>query len=452
MDFSISGNGKKIEYSVSMEEIIDIRPDGKPVRSKFLPIKRTIKRLPDDLDIKRIMSGVNIKRANYYKDPYIIEPLSYDEDEIQVLRYVCETSKFVSLADMNLSKYELSLDCRVRHVKTGYTTSGSMAKSGYKTFSLTFDDGIQRAIRPHRLMAYRFLGPPPTPKHTTVDHMDIDKENSYLYNLRWSTPEQQVLNRKICRKHAKRVLAYEYSTGILKMEFFSVKQASIYLGISRSSMANLCRNNKIWGIYVFGYDLADLIDFEGVPEEWRTVFYKDIGHIYVSSMGRVYTKMSGKWFGHKTATGRMIAAFKTSLGKVKCIQVHKLVMLAFYGESTDPQRSEIDHKNGNSSFNHYKNLRYVSSSENSFNSYITGNSVSQLNSPLCKPVVQLTIDWKFVNEFFSVSEAARMVGPGNEASAKAGIFRILGGKTRKTAFGYKWIYSETYFEDNPYHF
>ena len=42
----------------------------------------------------------------------------------------------------------------------------------------------------HRLIACSFLGPPPTPRHTYVNHKDGKKSNNALENLEWTTPAE----------------------------------------------------------------------------------------------------------------------------------------------------------------------------------------------------------------------------------------------------------------------
>ena len=59
--------------------------------------------------------------------------------------------------------------------------------------------GSFQTINLHRIVAYTFLGPPPTPHHT-VDHVNRDPSDNRVANLRWATPTEQMLNRTF-RKH-----------------------------------------------------------------------------------------------------------------------------------------------------------------------------------------------------------------------------------------------------------
>ena len=51
----------------------------------------------------------------------------------------------------------------------------------------------------HRIVAFAFLGDPPTPKHV-VDHLDTNRHNNRPENLRWLTKLENILNNPITVK------------------------------------------------------------------------------------------------------------------------------------------------------------------------------------------------------------------------------------------------------------
>lgn len=55
--------------------------------------------------------------------------------------------------------------------------------------------GIERV---HRIVAFAFLGEPPTPQHV-VDHIDTNRQNNRPENLRWLTRLENALNNPITR-------------------------------------------------------------------------------------------------------------------------------------------------------------------------------------------------------------------------------------------------------------
>lgn len=77
-------------------------------------------------------------------------------------------------------------DVEVSQVVTG--------KPRYKYVNLSKDCGKRTLRRVHNIVAWTFLGNPPTPKHT-ADHIDQDKFNNYLSNIRWADKTTQMNNR-----------------------------------------------------------------------------------------------------------------------------------------------------------------------------------------------------------------------------------------------------------------
>jgi len=65
-------------------------------------------------------------------------------------------------------------------------------RAGYYITRLS-KDGIQKTIKTHRLVASLFI---PNPENKrTVDHIDRDKTNNHIENLRWADNNEQNLNR-----------------------------------------------------------------------------------------------------------------------------------------------------------------------------------------------------------------------------------------------------------------
>ena len=65
---------------------------------------------------------------------------------------------------------------------------------GYKRIGLR-KDGKQKQLKIHRLLALHFIENTRPLIAITVDHIDRDKLNNSLENLRWATLEEQMANR-----------------------------------------------------------------------------------------------------------------------------------------------------------------------------------------------------------------------------------------------------------------
>lgn len=86
----------------------------------------------------------------------------------------------------------------MRHARNGkrrrandgkWTFGKPNEQTGYMDF------GTERV---HRIVAFAFLGEPPTPQHV-VDHIDTNRRNNRPSNLRWLTKLENVLNNPITR-------------------------------------------------------------------------------------------------------------------------------------------------------------------------------------------------------------------------------------------------------------
>jgi hypothetical protein len=90
--------------------------------------------------------------------------------------------------------YEASSKGRIRNKKTGKLLKPWRAGAGYLYVQL-WRSRIKTGV--HRLVAFAFLGNPPTPRHE-VAHNDGDRENNDPANLRWATHAE---NQADIRKH-----------------------------------------------------------------------------------------------------------------------------------------------------------------------------------------------------------------------------------------------------------
>ena len=93
------------------------------------------------------------------------------------------------------NKYTIDENGVVRNKKTGEAVRPSTDEAGYRRVSVLDASGKSRKIRVARALASTFLGPPPTKEHT-ADHIDRNRENDILSNIRWATKEEQNNNQE----------------------------------------------------------------------------------------------------------------------------------------------------------------------------------------------------------------------------------------------------------------
>ena len=83
----------------------------------------------------------------------------------------------------------------------GLISRGYRQKDGYFRTNCV---GLQRPQLVHRLVARAFLGPPPSPKHTQINHKDGDRGNNSVANLEYVTPSENMLHHYSNGKSASR--------------------------------------------------------------------------------------------------------------------------------------------------------------------------------------------------------------------------------------------------------
>lgn len=86
--------------------------------------------------------------------------------------------------------YEVSTHGRVRKKDTGRILIGTPNDKNY--LHVVLRNGIRKMLKIHRLVAQAFI---PNPKNKpTVDHIDRNRQNNNIDNLRWATYAEQAHN------------------------------------------------------------------------------------------------------------------------------------------------------------------------------------------------------------------------------------------------------------------
>ncbi len=100
--------------------------------------------------------------------------------------------EFWKAVDMYLN-YEVSNCGRVRNATTGKILKPYLNNNGYYYVSLSKDKKVKKFYI-HRLVAAEFIDN--LDKKPNVDHIDHDKTNNCINNLRWVSQSQNGMNRK----------------------------------------------------------------------------------------------------------------------------------------------------------------------------------------------------------------------------------------------------------------
>lgn len=335
-----------------------------------------------------------------------------------------------SLSIIGFSRYLISSTGLAMTLETGYITQGSFSDNGYYNFHLVDDNGKSRIIPAHRAVAYAFHGIPPTSNHTSVDHINRNRGDNSVRNIKWATPSEQNLNKgKRFTKSMGKAITQISLEGIEIMSWFKASSIAKYFNISKSGIYRGCNENKIYGGFRWKYARDNISG-----EQWKQIVNENFSVIvWASNKGRIATSDGRITFGNTNSHGYKTINIKCKNGKSEENLIHRLVMEAFFGKD----ERYVNHINNNRKCNLLENLEYVTPKENMRHAVDVANKIK--NHPnLSKAVVQMDLDGLYINEFPSGKEAERQTG----ISAKR-ISDVINGRYNfhKT---FKWAHKKNY--------
>ena len=322
---------------------------------------------------------------------------------------------------------------RVR-TANGKITEGSEASSGYVTASI---NGKNHYV--HRLVAQAFLAPPPSEKHTQVNHKDGDRANNRDDNLEWVTPSENTRHsydtnaerKSSAPKRSKPVRGRRHGSDEEWVEYESTHAAARALGVDQGSVSACCREKvKRAGEYEFRWapPAADQHDRPG--EEWREVQLESGASRRVSNLGRVCTANGKITEGSDSGAGYLRVGIN---GKKH--YVHRLVAQAFLEPPPSEKHKEVNHIDGDPANNRADNLEWVTRSENIRHSFATNPERKSNASKQSKPVLgrRHGSEGEWV-EYESTMATARALGLNS-----GGVSRCGSGKLKRTGeYEFKW--------------
>ena len=154
----------------------------------------------------------------------------------------------------------------------GRISKGYRQKQGY---FVTKCVGLQHFECVHRLVARAFLGPPPSPKHTQINHKDGDEGNNSVANLEYVTPSENQLHhysngKSASRSGGKAVESRRYGSNDAWTWYPSMSIAAKKLRLHASSISQCVKGGcKQTGGYEFRLSATTPEQLPG--EVWRNV-------------------------------------------------------------------------------------------------------------------------------------------------------------------------------------
>jgi len=230
----------------------------------------------------------------------------------------------------------------------------------------------------HRIVCRTFHGPPPDDSHTQVDHIDNDRGNNNISNLRWVTGAFNMRRNVETRKsHVNKTSKPLFARAIGTEEwtwFPSSEEAARQIGGGSGGVSSVLKGkSKTYYGFEFKYD-TETMSAVLPGEEWAKV--KDTG-VEISNMGRVKSRNGVI----TTPNDGNVAINK------KNYYVHRLVCQAFHGDPPSEKHTDVNHIDLDRTNNKASNLEWVTRSENIKHSYANNKKRKSSGGNLSKAVL-----------------------------------------------------------------
>lgn len=333
---------------------------------------------------------------------------------------------YISLASLGLSRYSVNDNGTVRNNSTKKLLNGTIRKDGYVQVILIADFGKSQHHFVHRLVAEAFLSNPH--EFPTVDHIDRNRSNNVSSNLRWANRSMQSINQNHQpRAQGRTILQLSPSTSRVIKKWSKGREAARALNFDYRLLPRACKKKFRLGGFRWRYATSG----DDITEVWKRVPLDTAVEVFASDKGRIKDTLNGtERIRHMTKrrdNGYVEVGLCMADGTRKSLRVHRLVAMAFLGQCGIGQ-TMVNHRDGNRSNNCVENLEWISN---------RGNVQHAVDTGLRKiiPVRQYTMAGEFVQQFQSVTQAAKTFG-----KSRGGLDLFLHGQG-SSCWGFYWGYA-----------
>lgn len=250
-----------------------------------------------------------------------------------------------------LPKYECSNLGQIRNAKTKKILKQNKTHSGYLQVNI-----CKKSYSSHRIVAETFIT---KQEGTTVDHIDKNKENNNINNLRWATSFEQSKNRNVRKNINNKIKIDKYD---MENKYICTYNSLIEAGKSINDNAFKNISSCIRGKSKSAYNFIWKINFQNIDgEQWEKIDKHP--DFFISNMGRIkhnYKLLNGI-IHHSGYVHIQI--------EKKFYMVHRLV--AIYFNENPNNYNIVNHKDGKKDNNIFTNLEWTNDSGNAIHAIET---------------------------------------------------------------------------------
>jgi hypothetical protein len=160
----------------------------------------------------------------------------------------CEIWRNIDGYDYSVSNYG-----RIKNNKFGRILKPSKNKNGYLIVRLS-KDGVSKTLKKvHRLVANAFIFNPENKK--CVDHIDNNRSNNNINNLRWATNKENNQNKIMSKNNTSGIKGVSFNKKAKKWEAqITIDGIRIFLGyfdnIEDAKQARIKKANEVFGVFL----------------------------------------------------------------------------------------------------------------------------------------------------------------------------------------------------------